>query len=82
MSMILALIARLNSFYYLLIAAEASEPAASERRSNTNLFRWGFLSQNILAQCIVVMRDRKCAVSYFSVVSPRHGNKDILKLTS
>jgi hypothetical protein len=55
-----------------VIAAEASKPEASERRSRSNLCRWGFwlylLSQNILAQCIVVMRDRKCAVSYFSVV--------------
>ena len=60
---------------------------ASERRSNTNMCRWGFLSQNILAQWIVVMRDRKCAVSHFSVVFPRHGTlrslktyKDILDL--
>ena len=71
----------------LFIAAEASEPAASERRSNTNMCRWGFLSQNILAQWIVVMRDRKCAVSHSSVVFPRHGTlrslktyKDILDL--
>jgi hypothetical protein len=55
------------------VAAEASEPEASERRSRSNLCRWGFLSQNILAQCIVVMRDRKCAVSYFPVVFPRRG---------
>jgi hypothetical protein len=33
------------------IAAEASEPEASERRSRSNLCKWGFLSQNILAQC-------------------------------
>ena len=58
-----------------------------ERRSNTNMCRWGFLSQNILAQWIVVMRDRKCAVSHFPVVFPRHGTlrslktyKDILDL--
>ena len=54
-----------------LIAAEASEPGTSERRSRSNLCRWVFLSQNILAQCIVAMRDRKCALSYFSVVFPR-----------
>ena len=74
-------------FTSFFIAAEASEPAVSERRSNTNMCRWGFLSQNILAQWIVVMRDRKCAVSHSSVVFPRHGTlrslktyKDILDL--